>query len=119
MFCFVFQFPIPFRPNSQCTTPFPDQVQSLSIPDGPKELSDLFRWHQYNANVLLQDSACRSSFLALMEHVDEIEVHENFTGTGNASTSLVQQMLAFKQFLSTELPNGASNWNGFSIVLNV
>ena len=98
----------------------PDKVdrEGLSIPDGPKDLVDLFEWHHHNASVLLQDDVHRSSCLELLEHIEEIEVHENFSGTGNASTSLVQQLLAFKQFLSTqrEVANDTRKWNGFSVL---
>lgn len=65
-----------------------------SIAHGPSDLVGLFNWPLHNAAVLMRDENCRASFEMLVNNCD-IQIVDNFSGTGNGSVSLKKQFQAF------------------------
>ena len=75
-------------------------------PKGPNKLADLFDWHNFNARTLLTDDFLKSNFLAFLHDYDQIVVHEDYAGTGNAGASLVMQFRAMKRLVAPDLAPG-------------
>lgn len=73
----------------------------------------LFNWHQHNASILLSDEVLKQNFVELLSQWSDIELHENYAGSGTAGRSLHQQLSAFKTYLASKEETEIENSGGF------
>ena len=74
------------------------QVAESTYPPAPA-YRDMFNWPFMNAETLMNDDSLRKSFAELLRGTSSIVLHEDYAGTGNCGTSLVQQFRALKSVM--------------------